>query len=47
MQSAVIMAGYADGKIHLDDPVTRRQLMLVAYRVSKLAELAKRQRGSV
>lgn len=47
MQSAGIIAGYADGKIHLDDSVTRRQLMLMAYRVSKLAELAKRLRGSV
>lgn len=38
MQSAGIMAGYADGKIYPDVPVTRRQLMLVAYRVSKLAK---------
>ena len=31
-----IMTGYADGEMHLDDPVTRRQLLLVAYRMSKL-----------
>ena len=37
VQSAGIMAGYADGQMHLDDPVTRRQLMLVAYRLAKLA----------
>ena len=40
VQSAGIMAGYADGELHLDDPVTRRQLMLVAYRLAKLAGLA-------
>ena len=40
VQSAGIMAGYADGEMHLDDPVTRRQLMLVAYRLAKLAGLA-------
>ena len=28
-----IMEGYADGDMHLDDPVTRKQLMLVAYRL--------------
>ena len=28
-----IMSGYADGEMHLDDPVTRKQLMLVAYRL--------------
>ena len=31
-----IMTGYADGEMHLDDPVTRRQLLLVAYRMAKL-----------
>ena len=31
-----IMTGCADGEMHLDDPVTRRQLLLVAYRMSKL-----------
>lgn len=40
VQSAGVMAGYADGEMHLDDPVTRRQLMLVAYRLAKLAGLA-------
>ena len=39
VQSAGIMAGYADGEMHLDDHVTRRQLMLVAYRLAKLAGL--------
>lgn len=39
-QSAGIMTGYADGQMHLDDPVTRRQLMLVVYRLAKLAGLA-------
>ena len=34
-----IMTGYADGEMHLDDPVTRRQLMLTAYRLGKLAGL--------
>lgn len=37
VQSTGIMTGYADGEMHLDDPVTRRQLMLVAYRLAKLA----------
>lgn len=40
VQSAGVMAGYADGEMHLDNPVTRRQLMLVAYRLAKLAGLA-------
>ena len=40
VQSAGIMAGYADGDMHLNDPVTRRQLMLVVYRLAKLAGLA-------
>lgn len=40
VQSAGIMAGYADGQMHLDDPVTRRQLMLVLYRLARLAGLA-------
>lgn len=40
VQSAGIMAGYADGDMHLDDPVTRRQMMLVVYRLAKLAGLA-------
>ena len=40
VQSAGIMAGYADGQMHLDDPVTRRQLMLVVYRLAKMAGLA-------
>ena len=31
-----IMTGYADGQMHLDNPVTRRQLLLVAYRLAKL-----------
>lgn len=31
-----IMTGYADGEMHLDDPVTRRQLLLVEYRAAKL-----------
>lgn len=31
-----IMSGYADGEMHLDDPVTRRQLLLVAYRMAKM-----------
>ncbi len=31
-----IMSGYADGEMHLDDPVTRRQLLLVAYRLAKM-----------
>lgn len=34
-----VMSGYADGEMHLDDPVTRKQLMLVAYRLAKLAGL--------
>lgn len=40
VQSAGIMAGYVDGTMHLDEPVTRRQMMLVAYRLAKLAGLA-------
>ena len=36
-----IMTGYADGEMHLDDPVTRRQLLLVAWRLAKLTGLAK------
>lgn len=40
VQSAGVMTGYADGDMHLDDTVTRRQLMLVAYRLAKLAGLA-------
>ena len=36
-----IMAGYADGEMHLDDPVTRRQLLLVSWRLAKLKGLAK------
>lgn len=36
VKSNGIMAGYADGEMHLDDTVTRRQLMLVAYRLGKL-----------
>ena len=31
-----IMSGYADGEMHLDDPVTRKHLMLVAYRLGQL-----------
>lgn len=31
-----IMSGYADSEMHLDDPVTRRQLLLVAYRMAKM-----------
>lgn len=31
-----IMTGYADGEMHLDDPVTRRQLLLVEYRMAKM-----------
>lgn len=31
-----IMTGYADGEMHLDDPDTRRQLLLVIYRYAKL-----------
>lgn len=31
-----VMSGYADGEMHLDDPVTRRQLLLIAYRMAKL-----------
>lgn len=35
-----IMTGYADGEMHLDDPVTRRQMMLTAYRLGKLLQNA-------
>lgn len=35
-----IMEGYADGDMHLDDPVTRKQLMLVAYRLGTIIENA-------
>lgn len=34
--STGVMSGYADGEMHLDDSVTRRQLLLVAYRLAKL-----------
>ena len=34
-----IMEGYADGEMHLEDTATRKQLMLVAYRLAKLAGL--------
>ena len=34
-----VMTGYADGEMRLDDPVTRRQLLLVAYRMSKISGL--------
>lgn len=33
-----VMTGYADGEMRLDDPVTRRQLLLVAYRLWKMIE---------
>ena len=36
-----IITGYADGEMHLDDPVTRRQLLLVSWRLAKLTGLAK------
>ena len=36
MKANGIMSGYADGEMHLDDPVTRKQLMLVAYRLGQL-----------
>jgi N-acetylmuramoyl-L-alanine amidase len=39
-KSKGVMSGYADGEMHLDDPVTRRQLMLVAYRLAKLGGFA-------
>ena len=35
VKAAGIMAGYADGSMNLDGTVTRRQLMLVAYRLAK------------
>lgn len=35
MKDTGIMEGYADGNMHLNDPVTRKQLMLVAYRLVK------------
>lgn len=38
--STGVMTGYADGEMHLDNPVTRRQLLLVAYRLAKLGGLA-------
>ena len=31
-----IMSGYADSEMHLDDFATRRQLLLVAYRMAKM-----------
>ena len=34
-QNAGIMNGYADGQMHLDNAVTRRQLLLVLYRFAK------------
>ena len=34
-QNAGIMTGYADGQMHLDNTVTRRQLLLVLYRFAK------------
>lgn len=34
-QHAGIMNGYADGQMHLDNAVTRRQLLLVLYRFAK------------
>lgn len=34
-QDAGIMTGYADGQMHLDNTVTRRQLLLVLYRFAK------------
>ena len=34
-QNAGIMTGYADGQMHLDNAVTRRQLLLVLYRFAK------------
>ena len=34
-QDAGIMTGYADGQMHLDNTVTRRQLLLVLYRFAR------------
>lgn len=34
-QEAGIMTGYADGQMHLDNTVTRRQLLLVLYRFAR------------
>lgn len=34
-QNAGIMTGYADGQMHLDNTVTRRQLLLVLYRFAR------------
>lgn len=34
-QDAGIMTGYADGQMHLDNTVTRRQMLLVLYRFAK------------
>ena len=34
-QNAGIMTGCADGQMHLDNTVTRRQLLLVLYRFAK------------
>lgn len=34
-RSSGVMTGYQDGEMHLDDPVTRRQLLLVAYRLAQ------------
>lgn len=34
-ENAGIMTGYADGRMHLDNTVTRRQLLLVLYRFAK------------
>lgn len=34
-QNAGIMTGYTDGQMHLDNTVTRRQLLLVLYRFAK------------
>lgn len=35
VQDAGIMTGYADGQMHLDNTVTRRQMLLVLYRFAK------------
>lgn len=34
-KNAGVMSGYADGQMHLDNTVTRRQLLLVLYRFAK------------
>lgn len=34
-ENAGIMTGYADGRMHLDNTVTRRQLLLVLYRFAR------------